>query len=572
MKLLKGEFFNFGSYEHIEFDFLDLGLVLIKGATGSGKSTLCDMPFWTLFGKTSKNGTVDEVRSWKTPSLLTKGILKIEINGEELEITRIRGISNVNDLYWTEGKKEEKNRGKDISETQSFLQKKLGFSENTYAAAAYCHEFSSANFFFVANSKDRRKLLEEIADLSKVINLKTKFNEKRKELKKVLIEQEKAKDRVKAQVEELEVTINATSLEAVQFEETRVDFLQKLKAQDENFTKEQANKISILKTKKDLFENKRINKINELKNKIDDLVNKHNNTASDNLSLLEKRLNSLDDPRCLTCGALTNHKQRENIIYDINKLKEKISTNLLINQKIENNKQLLSYEELTENPYSLDIEKTLFASNTYKEEFIKEKNRSNPFISHLTKSKERLNKLKTLLNESLQQVTVLNNKVTGLLVLEELTLVLKANIIAEAVNQLQTNTNSFLQNHFDSEISVLFYPKEDDSIEVVVNKGGYECSYTQLSKGQRGLLKLCFSAAVMEAASNQSGIKFDNLFYDEALDGLDSILQVKAFNLFQQLSKSHSTIVVVSHSIELQQMFDNQIQVSIIEDESTIDG
>lgn len=36
MKLLKAEVHNFGSYKDLEFDFNDLGLALIHGATGSG--------------------------------------------------------------------------------------------------------------------------------------------------------------------------------------------------------------------------------------------------------------------------------------------------------------------------------------------------------------------------------------------------------------------------------------------------------------------------------------------------------------------------------------------------------
>ena len=40
---------NFGSYEHLEFNFNESGLTLIQGPTGAGKSTLFDGPAWVCY-------------------------------------------------------------------------------------------------------------------------------------------------------------------------------------------------------------------------------------------------------------------------------------------------------------------------------------------------------------------------------------------------------------------------------------------------------------------------------------------------------------------------------------------
>ena len=54
MQLLSIDLSNFGSYEKLEFDFTDLGLSLVSGPTGSGKSTLQDGPYWVMFGELLK--------------------------------------------------------------------------------------------------------------------------------------------------------------------------------------------------------------------------------------------------------------------------------------------------------------------------------------------------------------------------------------------------------------------------------------------------------------------------------------------------------------------------------------
>src|SRR5258706_14383017 len=100
MKLLKIHAENFGSYESLELDFQEMGLALLQGPTGAGKSTVMDMVFWAMFGQTAKGGNVDEVRSWKAIDSITKVILTIEVPNAKLSITRIRGKSSQNDLYW----------------------------------------------------------------------------------------------------------------------------------------------------------------------------------------------------------------------------------------------------------------------------------------------------------------------------------------------------------------------------------------------------------------------------------------------------------------------------------------
>ena len=184
MKLGRCEAWNFGSYSHIELDLADQGLGLIYGKTGSGKSTIPDIPCWTLFGITAKNGTADEVRSWQSPNEPTKAVLNVRLSQGAIEVTRIRGKAGQNDLYWIESSTpDKKERGKDLVETQRHLCSRLGVDASLYLSASYFCDFSPSGQFFVAKAKDRRELFEKIASLDFPVSLAEKLSGARKAAK-----------------------------------------------------------------------------------------------------------------------------------------------------------------------------------------------------------------------------------------------------------------------------------------------------------------------------------------------------------------------------------------------------
>src|ERR1700733_2695413 len=100
MKILSASVQNFASYKKLDFEFDGQGLALVAGPTGSGKSTLCDVVPWVLFGRTSKGGTVDEVLSWPGDEI-TSGVITIDDrSGRPFSITRTRGSKpKDNDLF-----------------------------------------------------------------------------------------------------------------------------------------------------------------------------------------------------------------------------------------------------------------------------------------------------------------------------------------------------------------------------------------------------------------------------------------------------------------------------------------
>jgi len=113
--------------------------------------------------------------------------------------------------------------------------------------------------------------------------------------------------------------------------------------------------------------------------------------------------------------------------------------------------------------------------------------------------------------------------------------------------------------------------QEADKLDVAVWKNGNECAYSQLSKGQRQLLKLSFGVAIMQSVSQRHGLHFNALFFDEALDGISDNFKAKTYRLFEQLATKYDSVFVVDHSDSLKSMFDNKIEVTLVNGHSVIE-
>lgn len=188
--------------------------------------------------------------------------------------------------------------------------------------------------------------------------------------------------------------------------------------------------------------------------------------------------------------------------------------------------------------------------------------KENPHLESIAHTRGLLRGEELALKKSTNAEKALSTLVSDMKKLQDLSGELRTELMQRSVSQIEHSTNRYLSSYFDGEFRVEF-SANNDNIDVQITKDGNRCVYTQLSKGQKQLLKLCFSVSVMTASANNSGVFFNELFFDEPTDGCDPSFKVKSFDLFQELSKNHSSVFVIEHNEAFKSMFNKDIEVQI---------
>ncbi len=571
MKLGKCQVTNFGSYKSLSFDFADQGLALIYGSTGAGKSTLEDIAAWILFGVTAKNGNADEIKNWTTPNELTTGKIEVIINDNlSIEVFRQRGKANQNDLFWQEGQVQENKRGKDLSETQKLLEARLGISANSYLTSAYFHEFSTASTFFIAKAGDRKKMFESIANLDFPNKLIESLKKEKKIIRADIDSKQREVDIAQALLKQhnKDVRYAADNENAYDVQKTLVinELKQRIIKGREITEAEQ----QILEERKENFEVLRHTQIEHLVKQMLSLEEPKYSTEEieEKIKDYTNKIETLEDARCEHCGAKKSSDLRESLSASIIELKNEQANTTTHKSRCAAIMREMNDLTAQPNPYE---GQTKININSKDLELLELKEAEiNPFSGPKAIYLKKLN-LKQCELQKLDAIQKsLNLKYSSIETLQSLTISLRGELVKKTIKDIEQTTNKYFNDFFENVLNVQFSIEGTDNIEVLIQKNGYECSYRQLSKGQRGLLKLCFSVSVMKAAANNAGLHFDTLCFDEALDGLDEDLKVKAFGLFEELSKSHSSILVIEHCNALQMMFDKRYHIVLKEDSSAI--
>lgn len=560
MKLGKCQVENFSSYSSLEFDFADLSLSLVYGATGAGKSTLCDIAIWALYGITAKNGSADDVRSWTNTESPTKVVLDVTLaNGSTITVVRTRGRSNQNDLYWID-ESGGYQRGKDMKDTQAFLTGVLGQDGESYLSTAYYSDSSPSGAFFMANAKARRELFERIADLSFPKRLAEKSLESKKSSSKEVEELEKRKSHLDGQLASLVDTIARTQIQATDWEKLQTQKIQKLQQLSDNFDELKAKKTEAFAASSADWSKDHVKVLNKLTKDIKALrVDlKRFRKLEDELIELE-----LETPgTCLECQQPldANRAKKE-------ELRQLLSTAQLKDSICRQLQKDLQERSETHNPYADQLDAAEKMTNVYAERVAEAKQDKNPYDT--TSHRERYARLKDDSIDLDQFIIKSQQLYHSSIQLYTLSIQMRGILIQNTVLEIQNKANYYLDKYFESEFTLVLAANEDN-IDCDIVKNGYICSYRQLSKGQKGILKLVFAISVMGAASNNAGLHMDNLFFDESLDGLDTDLKLKAFGLFSELALSHSSIIVIDHATEFKSLFQNQFEVTLAGDTSRI--
>ncbi len=592
----------FGSFRRLEMDYSQLGLACVTGATGAGKSSILDLPYWIVLGNTSKDGNSDDVRSWFADGPTT-GTAPVTLDsGEQIQITRIRGNAKQNDLYWTTAADPEtKRRGKDITDTQKRLVELMGVDAELFLTGSYLHQFSRADTFFFAKAKERRETMEKIADLSFAVKMAERMSEARKEAKKALEAKEAELSRVTGRLEEIHRNVGSLEASAVSWEERHAGKLTSLREKSSSFEADNAARVG-----KILEQLEELDKITVSPKEFDarlaqvraqlsalNQVKKDHGTESAKLYDIKGKLSSATAERdrhskgkaavCPQCLGPTDNPNRAKYVAELSsgiadlsaalekqkavvaRLDEALSSEDKLRkaydtvnaEKTSNDRLLDKFEGLQKDALVLRA-----AKNSYAEQIKELAKEENPFTEKVADAKASEELAVKRSREACADVESIRARVSSLTWLYDKSFELRGALMAKSVRQINEATNKYLERYFDAKLRVKFSLKDSDKLEVEINNEGYSSPFKQLSGGERRMLTLAFSISLMKAAQNKAGIAFPLIMLDEALNGLDDGLKVKAFGLLQELEADHSTILLVEHCEEMKNLFDNRFIVT----------
>lgn len=546
MKILSVRASNFGSYEHVAFDPNNKGLTLISGPTGSGKSTIPDIILWALYGKTSKNGNIDDVCNWAATAETTASVVVQTRTGDLVSVHRSRAGNlchpSGNDLFYSIGAlSTAKHRGRNSVETQSLLSGLLGADADGFLSSGFLCESSPASAFFFSSAKERRKVLDGITDLSFSTTLSETIVISKKELKLELKVAESILSRSEGAAEQVRQNLSRLVSQAEQWDRDQTKLVETENLLAVHFDAVKKSKVDSLLTKSGAWNASKVSDLTKLSTKYTALENKLHERAPKSAP-------------CPTCGASKNSEEMATLKGEIHVAKFKYET-----------------RRDEANPFPAQVVVAKAEENRCHERAHALSLQSNPHLKYLADVSFRAEKHETELSLRKMSAEAVKEKLSALDQVQDHLLALRGLLLDNSVKNLEDKTNAHLEAHFDSEFRVAFDAKNGDAIEVEIIKDSYLCTYRQLSKGQRQLLRLCFTVAVMEASANNIGSHFDQLFFDEALDGLDDASKIKAFRLFEYLADKHGSVFVIDHAPAFQDQFENRWTLSTTSNGSKLD-
>lgn len=555
---------NFCSYKELEFDFSNVGLALIWGPTGSGKSTFQDIIPWVLYGYTAKEGNVDEVIPFKSKEQ-TEGSCEVLLgSGSTIRIRRCR---RPNDLY-IEQSNGEIVRGKDLLDTQKIIDSLIGVTCEVFIASTYFHEFSTSGRFFEAKTKERKEFLEGLSDLSLCCSLEESLKERKRSTKERIKTLDDTSISISSRRSQFSTILSGLFERQSSWEGKNSKEIEYLQEKSEGFEKEKQQKIE--KIKKDLgaWEELQLSVLNNLESEKAEYKEKLiPKTSIDRIiKEVKEKLKSVSSSPCPTCGNPKNIESINNFNSQLRYAEDcqKQNTNNL--KQIQILEDTICSKTADNNPNLSLLSECETQQNVYREQLDYKLLQESPYIDDLNSHSLNLEMLDTSLLICEKSLECEKGFLTACSQLEDVNQMLRETLLSNKILEVQNGTNDFLEKYFDGEFRI------DIKDDLSILKDGNLCNYKQLSKGQRQLLKLCFSISTMKAYTNKSGVMFTCVLFDEALDGLDSSLKVKAYSLFQELAIGVPSVLVIDHSSELQQLFDTRYQVELTPSGSVLCG
>ncbi|NBP13502.1 hypothetical protein EBU95_03770 [bacterium] len=527
--LKKIELQGFRSFkDRAVIEFPDSGAVLISGkykneniSSGSGKSSLL---MGIAYGLGFNDLPATELKNWNSKSLEVLLVLKKDdTNIEILRNPKLQVTIN-NEVY------------SGISAQEKLAQREPGS-------------------FLKAPDSEKKNLLREMLQLAEIDEayekIKSEYDSKKNKLE--LLERE---------LLFLTQNIDSWSVNEDEYEFAKKSYIECQKEVDSI----KNNKSLIEDTQKLNLLRLQISETNQLISQVS-IKKQQNSDILLKIKSIQNEIKIMEEEKCPTCmqfwstGASAADQRKASMSI----LNKQLEENFKIISKYDEfynklNSLTNQYDEISirtsgESRRAKDLIDKLSALKNNLKTLTDQKNKFNHIKNDISIKQNEKESLEKDMSKYLHSLKILSNQ--GFL----------GYIFDELLQELENRVNTLIcdipnLNTFSVSIESAQVAKNGNvknNITIKIQKLGKEMSVKNLSGGQICALELCFDLAISEIIRNRSGIKFNWVALDEAMDGLD--IETKRCAIDTIKKNINGLIVIVDHSTEIKESFEKVINV-----------
>ncbi|WIT25854.1 hypothetical protein [Bacillus phage SPO1L1] len=625
MKIKQISIENFMSIKKTSFNFDNRGLVLITGdnqdafdSNGAGKSTaFSEAPCWALYGQTIRGYKGDKVVNKNTKKNTVVSLQIEDDNGDLYEVVRARKHSKLkNHVYLY--KNGENITGKSDTGTSDMIIDLLQMDFSTFTNSIMFGQGASKMF---ANSTDteQKQILERMLqiDIFKACQeeAKIKVTDLGEKIRKVESDKESIESRLSMHQSNLQ-ELQEKETQAIKSAQEKIDQYTSDIKENQSEIEGAKGEIEDLESDIEVIQNA-IKKNQKTLDSYKEQEEAHNRLTSDKSSLLrdfkklEKKIlktrSDLEDLRsgksvpevCEMCGQdlpledtshMQNHledtikkytdeiKEVRDEIAELDPLIEKLEKQLKSKERYEKdrikyvetvaeykgdlklvNSKILSLEKENKNLTKLIKEQKEAQEIQYTDLIEKEIENIKTAEADIEARNNNLEKMSTELEKYNFWFTAYGNQGIKSILLDSVTPFLnqRANYYLSALS------DSTMEVKFNTQTTLSSGEKRDKFSVEVSNENG-EDGYKGSSNGEKRRIDVAVNMALQDLVMSRSNKKIDLIVYDEVFEGLDQIGCEAVIQLLNEKAKWCGTVMVITHSESLKQLFSNTTTVKKI--------
>lgn len=228
----------------------------------------------------------------------------------------------------------------------------------------------------------------------------------------------------------------------------------------------------------------------------------------------------------------------------------------------------LESESKIENPHLDKIDLHKKEINPFPERILQAVQEENPYNTKAIDIFKELEKSKEQLKErDLDIIKVEHRLRLGEYWKSALGVYIKSMLMDSFLEQLNIQANEYLETLFGGVLKIQLSSVTEgkkgvkEKIDQKIFNGNHECSYNNLSGGERSRVCLAVNLALSDITCNSLGTSFSLLMLDEVFNGLDSAGKEQTMKLLKELEPRFETILVIDHTEEFKSLFSNTITV-----------